>query len=108
VLLVVFGTQLRDAQCGFKALCADAARTLLDHVENDEWFFDTEPAAPGRAQRGADPRGPGRLGRRLDSRVRILRTAWEDLRGVARMRRTFWRGGGRLTAAGAAVDKSAT
>ena len=31
-----------DAQCGFKALRRDAARSLLPLVEDNEWFFDTE------------------------------------------------------------------
>ena len=31
-----------DAQCGFKAIRADAARELLPLVEDTGWFFDTE------------------------------------------------------------------
>ena len=44
-------------------------------------------AAPPRpAQRAHHPRGPGALGRRPDSRVDILATAREDLRGIRRLR----------------------
>ncbi|MCW2531363.1 MAG: hypothetical protein JWP62_933, partial [Blastococcus sp.] len=35
-------TSLSDAQCGFKAIRADAAERLLPLVEDDGWFFDTE------------------------------------------------------------------
>jgi putative flippase GtrA len=74
-----------DAQCGFKALRREAAEQLLPLVEDDAWFFDTELLVT------AD-----RLGLRLsevpvdwvddpDSRVRIVPTALEDLRGVWRI-----------------------
>jgi glycosyltransferase involved in cell wall biosynthesis len=39
---LTLGTRSRDAQCGFKAMRADAARALLPQVEDDAWFFDTE------------------------------------------------------------------
>ena len=74
-----------DAQCGFKAVRADAARRLLPAIRDDGWFFDTELLVLAQ-----------RLGLRIqevpvdwvedpDSRVDILRTAIGDLRGVARM-----------------------
>jgi glycosyltransferase involved in cell wall biosynthesis len=78
-------TRFSDAQCGFKALRADTARELLDQVSNDEWFFDTELLV--RAQR----RGlrihevPVDWIEDSDSRVEIVPTAIEDLRGVARL-----------------------
>ncbi len=36
------GTGFSDAQCGFKAIRADAARHLLPLTTDDSWFFDTE------------------------------------------------------------------
>ena len=74
-----------DAQCGFKALRRDAAETLLPLVQDNEWFFDTELLVTAE-----------RLGLRIgevpvdwvddpDSRVRIVSTAADDLRGVWRM-----------------------
>jgi glycosyltransferase involved in cell wall biosynthesis len=39
---LLFWTKFADAQCGFKAMAHDAARQLLPHVEDGEWFFDTE------------------------------------------------------------------
>ncbi len=39
---LLFWTKFSDAQCGFKAITREAARELLPHVEDGEWFFDTE------------------------------------------------------------------
>ncbi len=39
---LLFWTKFADAQCGFKAITHDAAQRLLPHVEDGEWFFDTE------------------------------------------------------------------
>ncbi len=36
------GTGFSDAQCGFKAIRADAARALLPLTSDTGWFFDTE------------------------------------------------------------------
>ncbi|HWD55481.1 MAG TPA: glycosyltransferase [Acidimicrobiales bacterium] len=74
-----------DAQCGFKALRREAAQQLLPLVEDDEWFFDTELLITAE-----------RLGMRIgevpvdwvddpDSRVHIVSTALDDLRGVRRL-----------------------
>jgi hypothetical protein len=74
-----------DAQCGFKAIRADAARRLLPDVQDQGWFFDTELLIVAQ-RRGLrihevavdwidDP----------DSRVDIVSTALTDLRGVGRL-----------------------
>ncbi len=74
-----------DAQCGFKAGRTDVLRELLPDVRDDGWFFDTELLVLA-----------GRRGLRVhevpvdwvddpDSRVDIISTAVEDLRGVARL-----------------------
>jgi putative flippase GtrA len=85
ILRTVLRARFSDAQCGFKAVRADAARELLPAIRDDEWFFDTELLV--RAQRAGlrihevpvdwvdDP----------DSRVDIVRTAKADLKGVARL-----------------------
>jgi len=98
-----------DAQCGFKALRRESALQLLPLVKDDEWFFDTELLVTAE-----------RLGLRIsevpvdwvddpDSRVQILRTALDDLRGVWRIshgqaRRLARRG---VTGPGSAIDQVA-
>jgi putative flippase GtrA len=85
LLRLVLGVGFSDAQCGFKAVRADRARRLLPLVENDAWFFDTELLVLAE-----------RAGLRIhevpvdwvddpDTRVEILATAVEDLRGIARL-----------------------
>ena len=80
-----------DAQCGFKALRADAARALLPLVEDRSWFFDTELLV--LAERGGlrITEVPVDWVDDTDSRVRIIATALADLRGIVRLR------SGRLT-----------
>jgi glycosyltransferase involved in cell wall biosynthesis len=39
---VVLGSKLRDHQCGFKAFRRDALMEILDEVDANHWFWDTE------------------------------------------------------------------
>jgi len=86
--LILRGTlhcKFSDAQCGFKAMRRDAVDQLLPLVEDQAWFFDTELLI--QAERSGlrihevsvdwidDP----------DSRVHIVSTAREDLKGVWRL-----------------------
>jgi glycosyltransferase involved in cell wall biosynthesis len=74
-----------DAQCGFKGIRNDCARMLLPLVEDNAWFFDTELLVLAE-----------RAGLRIhevpvdwvddpDSRVDIVQTATDDLKGVWRI-----------------------
>ena len=85
ILRVGLRARFSDAQCGFKAIRADAARRLLPLIADESWFFDTELLVLAQ-RRGLrihevavdwtdDP----------DSRVDIVATAAADLRGVARL-----------------------
>jgi glycosyltransferase involved in cell wall biosynthesis len=90
LLRTVLHNRFHDAQCGFKALRADAAQRLMGGVQDQGWFFDTELLINAE-----------RMGMRIhelpvdwnddpDSRVNIVATAIADLRGVARL----WRARG--------------
>jgi putative flippase GtrA len=101
-------TRFSDAQCGFKAIRREAARELLPLVEDNAWFFDTELLVLAE-----------RAGLRIhevpvdwvddpDSRVDIVRTAIDDVRGIVRLGRGLVSGripvadaGGRLGRASA-------
>jgi len=92
VLLInlLFGTRLRDTQCGFKAVSRALAQRLLPLTQDTGWFWDTELLL--LASKGGwrvtfvavrwleDP----------DSRVKVASTVWRDLKGLARMRRFDW------------------
>jgi putative flippase GtrA len=85
----VLGARFSDAQCGFKAIRSDVARQLLPLVSDTGWFFDTELLVIAE-----------RAGLRIhevpvdwvddpDSRVDIVRTAIEDLKGCWRVGRAL-------------------
>lgn len=88
LIKAMFFTPFTDAQCGFKALRRQAAQELVPLAENWNWFFDTELLILA-AKRGYRIKEiPVTWRDDPDSRVRILRTMTEDLRGLARLR---WR-----------------
>src|SRR6201995_3844566 len=89
ILRSMLGARFSDAQCGFKALRADVARHLLPHVADTGWFFDTDLLVIAEraglrihevaVDWGDDP----------DSRVDIVRTAINDLKGCWRVGRAL-------------------
>jgi glycosyltransferase involved in cell wall biosynthesis len=74
-----------DAQCGFKAVTRQVAQAVVPTVEDNGWFFDTELLALAwrRGLRIAEL--PVRWVEDDDSRVRIVNTALDDLRGIWRL-----------------------
>jgi glycosyltransferase involved in cell wall biosynthesis len=93
-----FRAGFSDAQCGFKAIRADAAHRLLPLVEDDGWFFDTELLLLAERNGLRIAEVPVDWIEELDSRVDIASTIAGDLRGLWRVRREFWRGDGRAPA----------
>jgi glycosyltransferase involved in cell wall biosynthesis len=81
----VLRVRFSDAQCGFKAVRADAARELLPRVCDDAWFFDTELLVLAQRRGMRVHEVPVDWVDDSDSRVDIVPTAIEDLRGVARL-----------------------
>lgn len=77
-----------DAQCGFKAVRADAARTLLPRVEDTGWFFDTELLVLAERSGMRVHEVPVRWVEDPDSIVHVVDTAWKDLQGMYRMKHT--------------------
>ena len=74
-----------DAQCGFKAVRRDAVDDLLGAVRDDAWFFDTELLVTAQRRGLRIYEVPVDWIDDPDSRVKIIRTAIDDLRGVARL-----------------------
>ena len=74
-----------DAQCGFKAIRADAARELLPLVEDTGWFFDTELLVLAERRGLRIHEVPVDWVDDPDSRVDIVSTAVADIRGIARL-----------------------
>ncbi len=85
IVKCVLFTRFSDAQCGFKAVSRRVAEEVVPHVRDNSWFFDTELLFLCE-----------KLGYRVkdvpatwidddDSRVKIVSTAVDDLKGVARL-----------------------
>ena len=74
-----------DAQCGFKAIRRDVIDDLLGAVRDDNWFFDTELLVLAQRRGLRIHEVPVDWIDDPDSRVKILRTAVEDLLGVGRL-----------------------
>lgn len=80
------GIRISDAQCGFKALTRKAVQELIPLIENNNWFFDTELLIRAKQHGYEIFEVPVSWKENPDSRVKIMRTAWEDLQGLARVR----------------------
>jgi glycosyltransferase involved in cell wall biosynthesis len=85
LLRLALRARFSDAQCGFKAVRADAAQALLPEVRDNEWFFDTELLVLAQRRGLRIHEVPVDWVEDPDSRVDIVRTALADLRGVARL-----------------------
>jgi hypothetical protein len=96
ILRGAFATRVHDAQCGFKAMRADVARLLLPCIEDDAWFFDTELLLLAERNGLRIHEVPVDWIDDTDSRVRVARTAIDDLRGTIRMLRRFKNGDGQV------------
>ena len=92
LLRTTLRTRFTDAQCGFKAMRTDAARALLPLVKDTAWFFDTELLVLAERSGLRIAEVPVDWVDDPDSRVDIVRTARDDLRGIARVGRALLRG----------------
>ncbi|MGH3797616.1 MAG: glycosyltransferase [Pseudonocardiaceae bacterium] len=81
------GARFSDAQCGFKAARTDVIRPLLPHVADEGWFFDTELLLVAEHNGLRVHEVPVDWVEDVDSRVALLSTAWQDVRGLVRVAR---------------------
>ena len=80
------GLRITDAQCGFKAVARRAVDAVVPEIEDRRWFFDTELLV--RAHQAGFRVGelPVRWVEDRDTKVHIVSTALEDIRGLVRLR----------------------
>ena len=86
-ILKLSGLKVSDAQCGFKAISRDAARALLPLVQDTQWFWDTELLWVAQANGYRMAEVPVRWDEDSDTRVKIIKTASDDLKGIWRLKR---------------------
>jgi glycosyltransferase involved in cell wall biosynthesis len=91
IINLMFGTRLRDTQCGFKAVRRECARALLPFVQDTGWFWDTELLLLAAKGGWKVTFVPVRWVEDTDSRVRVVSTVTKDLRGLLRMMSFDWR-----------------
>jgi glycosyltransferase involved in cell wall biosynthesis len=87
----VLFTSFSDAQCGFKAVSRRAVNEIVPQIKDQSWFFDTELLVLAEKQGYRIKDVPVLWIEDDDSRVKIVKTAWDDIKGVFRLRWKLWR-----------------
>jgi hypothetical protein len=82
----MFRNKFSDAQCGFKALTRRAVKDLVPLVKDQAWFFDSELLLLAERRGYKIFEVPVEWIEDPDTRVKIFQTAWEDLKGLVRVR----------------------
>jgi glycosyltransferase involved in cell wall biosynthesis len=86
VIKTTLGTTFHDAHCGFKTGRREVVQKILPYIADNEWFFDTEFLFYAE-----------RLGYKIveipvtwiedpDTKAKIFKDAYDDLRGLYRLR----------------------
>jgi len=78
-----------DAQCGFKGATRQVVKEVLPLVQDQAWFFDTELLLIAEKNGYRLKEIPVAWVDDPDSRVKIVKTAWEDIKGLWRLKRSF-------------------
>jgi len=87
----VLFTRFSDAQCGFKAVSRKAVEHIIPQVADQSWFFDTELLVLAEKQGYRIKDIPVVWLEDDDSRVKIFKTGWDDIKGVCRVRKHLWK-----------------
>ncbi len=92
IVKLVLGTSFSDAQCGFKVVTREVVRDIVPQIKDESWFFDTELLVLAEKQQYRLKDLAVEWIEDNDSRVKIVKTAWDDLKGIGRLRLALWRG----------------
>lgn len=77
-----------DAQCGFKAVSRKIVQELIPYIKDNAWFFDSELLLRAEQNGYRVWEVPVEWIEDMDTRVKIVSTAIEDLKGLWRVRTT--------------------
>ena len=86
IFRAMFLAGFQDAQCGFKAVSRRAADDVAPLVVDNGWFFDTEMLLIAEKNGYRIKEIPVKWTDDPDSRVKIISTAREDIKGLLRLR----------------------
>ncbi|MGY1503501.1 glycosyltransferase [Streptomyces sp. QTS52] len=87
IIRLTHGVRFTDAQCGFKAARTEVLRPLLEVTRDDAWFFDTELLLLAEHNGLRVHEVPVDWVEDIDTRVDVVGTATDDLKGLWRMAR---------------------
>ena len=85
IRLMLF-THFSDAQCGFKAMSRRAVEEIVPVTQDLGWFLDSEILIIGEKRGYRIKEVPVHWTDDPDSRVKVLKTAWGDIKGLLRLR----------------------
>jgi glycosyltransferase involved in cell wall biosynthesis len=86
IIKSMFLNKFSDAQCGFKAMTTQSARILLPKIQDNGWFFDSELLIVAEKCGFRIKDIPVTWVDDPDSRVNVIKTAKDDLKGLFRLR----------------------
>jgi glycosyltransferase involved in cell wall biosynthesis len=86
MIRAMFRNRFSDAQCGFKAVTRRAVRRIVPLIKDQAWFFDTELLLLAERMGYRVFEVPVKWTDDPDTRVKIASTAWEDIKGLFRVR----------------------
>tara|TARA_B100000519_G_C14149842_1_gene394024 strand:+ start:214 stop:930 length:717 start_codon:yes stop_codon:yes gene_type:complete len=86
LLKLLFFNKFHDAQCGFKGLRTSTAKNILPLIKDNKWFFDTELLLIAEKSGFEIANIPVQWTDDKDSRVNVVKTIIEDLKGIFRLR----------------------
>ena len=82
----LLNTQVKDMQCGFKAIHRRIAKKIVPRIQDNEWFFDTELIILAERAGYKIKEVPVTWNDDPDSRMKITSTVTNYLRSVWRLR----------------------
>jgi glycosyltransferase involved in cell wall biosynthesis len=85
IIKLLFWVHFTDAQCGFKAVTKSVVRERVPAIVDNAWFFDSELLIVGEKSRYRIYEEPVTWIDNPGSTVRVLKTAWGDLKGLWRL-----------------------
>jgi glycosyltransferase involved in cell wall biosynthesis len=86
LIKLLFWHSFSDAQCGFKAATRRVVRDIVPLIKDQAWFFDSELLLLAERMGYKIFEVPVKWTDDPDSRVKIVSTAWEDIKGLVRVR----------------------